>query len=75
MSRVGLKEFARGQGVASIGCHAKVFGLYAEDNQDPLKHFQGELKMFLRSMLLQASTGDLLSQISGLKSTREFFSV
>lgn len=54
-------ELSRGAGgchrprVVSTACHAKTFGLYPKDNQELVKHFQGELRKFLRPMLNEAS--------------------
>lgn len=39
-----------------IGWPAKIFGFYPEDKQDLVKQFQGELRKFLRSMLLKEAT-------------------
>lgn len=54
-------ELSRGLGVATgprvlrTAYHAKTFGLCPKDNQELVKHFQGELRKFLRLMLNEAS--------------------
>ena len=57
-----MEEFSKGQSVMIMGFHAKIFGLYSEDDQHLLHHFQEELRKFPRSVLLKEASS-ALSQI------------
>lgn len=41
------------QVVMNIDCHTKIFGFFPENDQNLLKHVQGVLKDFLRSVYPQ----------------------
>lgn len=69
-------EVCQRQSMMCIGCHAKIFWHYPENNQNQLRYFQGELRKLLWSMLLkEASLAIFYLRYQNFESTHKCFSV